>query len=164
MRFLQLNKMETLLNIYRKNVGRRSLFEEVKDIDFYDGPTEALCKLVDAEQWFICSLVYVDFGKSERIYTMLEISHGSFSKLKSNLESQSTNQESDYEKLKVQVKAIYKDYTGKLFLFKSDWLNSVDYEVTKVSLRDLRYFSDIEHVLEQSEASKLKWIKLFSPR
>jgi hypothetical protein len=156
--------METLLDIYRKNAGKRPLFEDITDIDFYDGPTEALCKLVDVEQWFICSIVYVDLTKGERIYTVLEISRSLMTKLKSNLEHQIAEQESYYEKIKTQVKAVYQDYTGKVFLFKSDWLNSVNYEVEKIPLRDLRYFSDIKQVLEQSEASKSKWLKLVSPK
>jgi hypothetical protein len=156
--------METLFNIYRKNVGKRPLFEDITDIDFYDGPTEALCKLVGAEQWFVCSIVYIDLKKSERIFTVLEISRDSLLKLKSNLEHQKTGQESYYEKIKEQVNAIYKNYRGRVFLFKSDWLNSVNYDVETIPLRDLQYFNDIEHVLAQSEVSKLKWIKFFSPK
>lgn len=156
--------METFLDIYKENAGKRPLFEDITDIDFYDGPTEALCKLVDVEQWFICSIVYIDLAKSERIYTVLEISRSLMKKIKSNLERQIADQESYYEKIKAQVRAIYKDYAGKVFLFKSDWLNSVNYVVEKIPLRDLRYFSDIEQVLEQSEASKLKWLKLVYPK
>ena len=164
MRFLQLNKMETLLDICKKNVGKRPLFEDIMAIDFYDGPTEALCKVIDGEQWVICSFVYIDFKKRERIYTVLEIDWDLLLKLKSNLEHRIPDQEDNYANLKAQVKVIYNGYSGKVFLFKSDWLNSIDYEVVGIPLKHLLYFIDIEQVLEQSEELKLKWAGFFSSK
>jgi hypothetical protein len=156
--------MEPLLDFYIKNVGKRPLFEDIMAIDFYDGPTEALCKVIDGEQWVICSLVYIDFKKRERIYTVLEIDRDLLLKLKSNLEHRLPDQEDNYARLKAQVKDVYNHYSGKIFLFKSDWLNSVDYKVVEISLMHLLYFVDIEQVLEQSEELKLKWTGFFSSK
>ena len=156
--------MKTLIDIYKENVGKKSLFNEIVDIDFYDGPTEALCKVIDTGQWCICSLVYSDFKKRERIFTLLEIGRDLQSDLKSNLGHQKSEMEDYIENLKAKVKDIYDSYSGKAFLFKSDWLNSVDYEVAEIPLESLQYFRDIEHVLEQSEELKLKWTKFFSSK
>jgi hypothetical protein len=156
--------MKTLLDIYKENVGKKSLFNEIVDIDFYDGPTEALCKVIDTGQWYICSLVYIDFKKKERIFTLLEIDQDLQSDLKSKLGHKMPEMEDYIENLKAKVKDIYSGYSGKVFLFKSDWLNSVDYEVAEIPLVNLQYFRDIEHVLEQSEELKLKWTKFFSSK
>jgi hypothetical protein len=95
---------------------------------------------------------------------VLEIDRDLLLKLKSNLEHRLPDREDNYENLKVQVKAIYNDYSGKIFLFKSDWLNSIDYEVVEIPLKHLLYFIDIEQVLEQSEELKLKWAGFFSSK
>ena len=153
--------MESLLDTYRKNVRQRSLFTEIVDIDFYDGPTEALCQLVDSRQWLICSLIYFDIKKGERIFTLLEISNEWLLKFKSILEKRSIDQAEVYEKLKEEINSFYNAYSGKLFLFKSNWLNAIEYEVIEIPLTQLEYFKDIEGVLEQSEESKLKWINFF---
>jgi hypothetical protein len=60
------------------------------------------------------------------------------------------------------VAAVYTGYSGSVFLFKSNWLNAVEYEVVEIPLEELQYFRDIEMVIEQSEESKLKWINFFS--
>lgn len=154
--------MKLLLDIYNKNKGKRPLFSDINDIDFYDGPTEALCRLAESEQWLICSLVYIDISGSERIFTMLEINNQLLLELKSVLEKLTDDQEVLYQKLKAQVKAVYNKYSGNIFLFKSDSLYATKYEIVEISLKPLQYFEDIETVLEQNENSKLHWINFFN--
>lgn len=155
--------MKSLLEIYQENAGKKSLFSEIVDIDFYDGPTEALCRLADTEQWVIGSLVYIDLNKRERIFTLLEISNDVLLGFKSIFENRPSDQEDFYENLKEQVTVVYTGYAGKVFLFKSDWLNAIKYEVVEISLKDLQYFSDIEKVIGQPEESAVKWRGFFSP-
>jgi hypothetical protein len=155
--------MKSLLDIYSDNKGKRPLFSEIIHIDFYDSPTEALCRLVESEHWFICSLVYIDIKGRERIFTMLEINNQLLLEFKSVLEKLADDREVLYQKLKTQVKAVYKKYSGNIFLFKSDWLNAAEYEVVEIPLKHLQYFKDIEVVLEQNENSKLQWIRFFNP-
>ena len=154
--------MKSLLDTYKENVGQRPLFAEIIDIDFYDGPTEALCQLIDSWQWVICSLVYYDIGKGERIFTLLFIGDQLLSKFKSILEKRADDQAGFYKQIKTQVKVVYNSYSGKAFLFKSDWLNATEYDVVEIPFKRLKYFKDIEKVLEQSEESKLKWLSFFS--
>jgi len=154
--------MKSLLDIYHRNVDQRPLFSEIKDIDFYDGPTEALCRLIDTDQWIICSLVFIDFEMDERIFTLLEISADALFKFQSIFEGRHQDQQHFYPKLKAQVKAVYGNYAGKAFLFKSGWLKSVEYEITEIHINDLQYFVDIEAVIGQSEKSKTKWKTFFA--
>jgi hypothetical protein len=153
--------MVHLLDVYRKNVGQRSLFCDTIIIDFYDGPTEAICQLIDSEQWYICSLVYIAIEKTQRIFTTIEISKDLFLKFKSIFENRTADPGEFYQMLKERVAAVYNGYSGNVFLFKCDWLNSVEYEVVEIPLRELLYFNNIEEVLEQDEESKLKWKNFF---
>ncbi|HEY8968344.1 MAG TPA: hypothetical protein VIM64_04615 [Puia sp.] len=150
--------MELLLEAYDKNMGKRPLFSEIVDIDFYDGPTEAMCQLVDTDQWFILSLVYFDVDTNERIFTSLELTNEWLSELSSVWELRSSNVRSFYERVKEKINGIYNVYPGKVFLFRSDWLWSINYEVVQIPLQFLKYFRSIEDVLEQTEESKSKWV------
>jgi hypothetical protein len=153
--------MELLLDTYKKNVRQRPLFTKIIDIDFYDGPTEAVCQLIDSEDWFICSLLYFDPDAGERIFTILEISNESFLEFKSILEDRSCDQSELYKKLKDKAKSIYDTYLGKVFLLKGNKLDSINYQVIQIPLERLKYFNHIEDVLEQSEESKSQWVSLF---
>jgi hypothetical protein len=155
--------MNLLLDVYNKNVGQRALFSEIIDIDFYDGPTEALCRLIDTEQWFVCSLVYIDFNKSERIFTLLEIDSEALLTFKSIFGARPSDQEDFYRKIKERVNDVYVGYADAVFLFKGDWLNAIKYELVKIPLKDLQYFNNIERVIEQTEESAMKWRGFFPP-
>ena len=150
-----------LLDAYKNNVNKRFLFSKFIDIDFYDGPTEAMCQLVDSEQWFICSLVYFDINKDERIFTLLEVNNEWLVELKLILETYSNDTSILHKKLKEKVNLIYKIYSGKVFLFRSDSLAATEYEVVQIPLKDLKYFKGIEDVLDQTEESKLQWVSFF---
>ncbi len=150
-----------ILDDYRKNASLRPLYSEIIDIDFYDGPTEALCRLNDSEQWFICSLVSIAFDKWERIFSLLEVTNDVLLKFKFIFENRLPDQHDFYQKLKEQVSVVYADYQGKVFLFKGDRLNAIMFEVVEIPLKDLQYFKDVEAVMGQSEESKLKWKRFF---
>jgi hypothetical protein len=153
--------VKSLLDTYKENVGRRPLFAEIIDIDFYDGPTEALCQLVESNQWVICSLVYADIERGIRIFTLIEITDRSLSKFKQILEKRSSNKTGFYQDIKAQVKGEYDGYIGKVFLFKCDWLDATEYKVVEMPLEHLEYFKDIEDVLGQNEESKARWLSYF---
>jgi hypothetical protein len=153
--------MKSLQEIYTKNAGKASLFSSILDIDFYDGPTEAVCQLADSHRWFICSLVYIDIELGKRIFTMLEINDESVSHFKSLFERIATDRSNIYHQIKDKVRVIYKNYSGKVFLFKGDWLNASEYKIVQILLSQLKYFRDIDEVLGQSEESKLKWERFF---
>jgi len=153
--------MKSLLDIYHENVGQKPLFSEIKDIDFYDGPTEALCRLIDTDQWIICSLVFIDFEMDERVFTILEISEDVLFKFQSIFEDRHQDQRHFYKEVKAQVKGVYGNYSGRVFLFNSGWLEGVEYKIVEIPLKDLQYFGDIEIVIEQPEESKLKWRRFF---
>jgi len=117
--------------------------------------------LADSHRWFICSLVYIDIELGKRIFTMLEINDESVSHFKSLFERIATDRSNIYHQIKDKVRVIYKNYSGKVFLFKGDWLNASEYKIVQILLSQLKYFRDIDEVLGQSEESKLKWERFF---
>jgi len=154
--------MESLQDVYKVNAGKTSLFSAILDIDFYDGPTEAICQLTDSHRWFICSLVYLDVEVGERIFTVIEVRNELLSHFQSLFGKMATDQSNIYQQIKEEVKKVYDGYSGKVFLFKSDWLNALEYKVVQMPLNQLQYFRDIDEVLGQSEESKLKWKRFIS--
>jgi len=153
--------MTLILDAYTKNAGRKSLFSKIIDIDFYDGPTEALCQLAESSQWFIGSLVNFDIKKDIRVFTILEINDEWALELKEMLTSDSIIQPNRYENIKKRVGQLYSNYSGLVFLFKGHQLNEMGYEVVQISLEYLKYFKEMEDVLEQTEESKLQWMSFF---
>ncbi len=153
--------MDILFDIYKRSVGLVPLFSVVLDIDFYDGPTEAICKLIDTERWFISSLVLIDFKTNQRVFTMLELNEQSLSEIRPLIEGYKSGDIDSHERVKDKVKLFFDEYRGAVYLFKSDWLNAIDYEITQVPIEHLKYFNGIEDVVAQNEESKLQWVNFF---
>jgi len=154
--------MTLILDAYKENVEKTSLFSKIIIVDFYDGPTEAICKLVDSEQWLVGSIVYFDIEKKERIFTLLEITNESSSELQPILGSSSIIQADIYENIKKEISLIYNNYSGPVFLFRGHQLSDKKYEVVQIPLKHLIYLKDLEDVLAQTEESKLQWVSFFS--
>ena len=66
--------------------------------------------------------------------------------------------------MKKEVKFYYENYSGAVYLFRSKWLLSTNYELKKISATDLRYFRNLDAALTQSKKSKLKWIAFFEKK
>jgi len=153
--------MEMILITYKRNVGKLPLFSKIIDIDFYDGPTEAISKLADTEKWFIGSLVYFDIKNDQRIFSLLELDEHWLLQITSILEEYKSGKMEHYKALKEKIKNLYKTYSGKVFLFKSDQLNAKNYEIAQIPIKHLKYYNDVEDVIEQKEESKMQWIGFF---
>jgi hypothetical protein len=150
-----------LIDIYKGKAGLSPLFSVILDIDFYDGPTEAICKLVDTEKWVICSLVYIDFTNRQRIFSMLEVGEQWLSELRPLVEKYKSGSMDSFEAIKSNVEFMFDNYKDDAYLFKSDSLRAKDYEIVQVPIEYLKYFRDIEEVIEQDDAAKSKWIGFF---
>src|SRR3569833_1112006 len=147
--------MMQLLEIFRSNVNRNSVFTKILDIEFYDGPTEAFCQLVDSKEWLICSMVYFKPEERDRIFTIIQVNDGAILDVVSGWNSVRKHSTLYYEKAKEEIKRIYNTYKGDVFLFRSQSLMDKNYEIVQISLEDLKYFGSIEEVvIMQSEASK----------
>jgi hypothetical protein len=157
--------MDILFDTYKKNVGLMPLFSLIMDIDFYDGSTEAICKLNNAEKWYVCSLVHINLNPRQRIFTLLELDEQWILKAKPIVEKYQKGDMSSYEAIKREIKLVYDSYKGTVYLFKpdwSDWMDSRNYEIVRIPKESLRYFKDIEDVIEQDKESKLLWMNFFA--
>ncbi|MFT3934824.1 MAG: hypothetical protein QM726_14460 [Chitinophagaceae bacterium] len=154
--------MDKILNAYKMNKEKSSLFSQAIVIDHYDGPTEAVCQIRDSEEWFIASLVYFNPDERIRIFTLLKITEQSLVNIKTLAEVYLKEGNAEYAPIKQAIEFYYKGYTGTVFLFMSDWLSSIHYQIIEIPNNALRYFSDIEAVLEQDKRIQGKWMQLFS--
>ena len=130
-------------------------------IDYYDGATEAICKIKDSEVWVIASLVYFSPESRIRIFTLLEITEQSLPTIKTLAELYLKEGNAAYSSIKQEIEMYYKGYAGKVFLFMGDLLSSVHYQIVEMPNKLLCYFSDIDAVLAQDKKVQDKWIKLF---
>jgi len=145
----------------KKNAGGASLFSQIRIIEFYDGPTEAVCQLADVEEWVICSMVYFNIQKNERIFSMLPISFEWSLKLELDLEVPLEEKWERHEKVKKEIGSFYSGYSGDVFLFRGCSLNKAAYQLAQIPLKYLKYFKGIDDVLGQSEGSMAQWTGLF---
>lgn len=155
------NNIMQLLEIFRRNVNKNSFFAKILDIDFYDGPTEAICQLVDSNEWLICSIVYFKPEEDDRIFSVIQVDSAAILDLVSNCTSMPKDGTLFYEKAKERIKSVYNTYKGDVFLLKSQSLIDQKYEIVQISLKDLNYFASIDDVIMQSESSKLRWKSFF---
>jgi hypothetical protein len=153
--------MEEIMEIYKRNKGKHKLFEDYIIVDYYDGPIAAIVKLKNFEKWFVCSTVYFDPGNDLRILSLLELNDLWMNENKLLIYEAKMKNIDSYKKMKSKFRSFYKIYSGKVYLFKSNWLLSSDYEIVEIPVSDLMYFNDIEAVLNQPKKSKLKWINFF---
>jgi len=153
--------MEVLIKSYDTNKGKNTLFSTIMIIDFYDSPTEALCEVGGGNQWCITSLVYFDPYRNIRVFTLINIENESLSDLKALVESYQLNGIDHFDAMKDCVATYYNNYTGRVFLFMTDWLSSNNYQMTEIPKTSLSYFADIEDVLEQSTHEKERWTDWF---
>lgn len=151
--------MNLLIERYNKNKGKHSLFSDIIYIDYYDGGTQAICKLDHTEQWLICSLTYFNIKDQVRVFALIEAKAEWASRIKSGLDSDKTGKE--YKNLKAQVKNAFDDYSGNAYLMKAEKLEDINYEVIEVPFSGMMYFETIEDVLAQDEKHSLYWAQFF---
>lgn len=153
--------MELLLNAFKLNVGKNPLFSDTIIIDFYDGPTEAICQIRNINEWFISSLVYFNSQTDQRIFSMIKITEEWLSDIRIVVEKYEKGDLMYYSQLKDRIALHYAKYSDVMFLFKSNWLMSPNYEIIEAPLQKIKYFNSIDAVLDQDDESQSKWIDLF---
>jgi hypothetical protein len=132
------------------NVGKKSFFLERIIVDFYDEPTEAICKSDFIDQSFIASLVCFDCDK-KKIFSLVKISPDWLNKYKAEIEAIKSNNFDNYARIKTAIIKYYKNYSGDVYLFKSQSLLGINYEIVKIKVSSLKYFRDIQYVIRQDK-------------
>lgn len=153
--------MNDLTDISMENVNNRSIFAEIIIIDFYDGPTEAICKIISSNDWVIASLVYFEPHLNERIFSIISVAHDWLNGFESDFQSLRSNNFESYWEVKSGIKKYSESYSGNAFLFKCKILSSEVYEIVQIKSNKLEYFANVESVLTQKKKHQLKWIDAF---
>jgi hypothetical protein len=154
--------MDKILDVYKMNKEKNPLFSQEIIIDYYDGATEAICQIRDSEEWIIASLVYFNPDDHIRIFTILKITEEYLPTIKTLAEVYLKEGNAEYMSIKHEIEFYYKWYAGAVFLFMSDLLSSIHYQIVEIPNKSLCYFSNIESIWEQEKKIQDKWIQLFS--
>jgi hypothetical protein len=160
--------MKSIIDQYQKLLSQKPIFSEVIIIDFYDGATEAVCKVSNSDEWYICSMVYFNPDSRQRIFSVIKVNEDLWPAFLSEINvfkkiaPDAYGGKNDYyKKTKKVISNYYEKYTGNVILLMSDSLISFEYKIIEVSRDYLKYFDSIESVLEQDEIAKNQWISLF---
>ena len=150
--------MDDLISISMKNVNRRSIFSEITIVDFYEGPTEAICKIISSDDWVIASLVYFEPHLNERIFSIISVTDDWLNRFESGLQSLRNNNFECYWEIKYGIEEYYRSYSGNAYLLKCGILSAEVYEIVQIKSDKLEYFPNIESVLTQKKEYQSKWI------
>jgi hypothetical protein len=153
--------VHNLLETGMKNAGKKSIFSEIIIIDFYDGPTQAVCKIISSNDWVISSLVYFDPDTSVRIFSIISMPNDWLNKFESDFQLLRNNNFKNYEVIKTNIKRYSENYSGEVFLFKCEYLSSDVYSIVQINSNKLLYFDSVESVVTQNKQSQSKWIEAF---
>jgi hypothetical protein len=153
--------MDDLIGISMKNVNRRSIFSEIIIVDFYDGPTEAICKIISSNDWVIASLVYFGPHLNERIFSIISVTDDWLNRFESGLQSLRNNNFECYWEIKHGIEKYSRSYSGNAYLLKCGILSAEVYEIVQIKSDKLEYFPNIESVLTQKKEYQSKWIGAF---
>lgn len=155
-------RMKKIVDAYKINKGKNSLFAKELIVDYYDGALEAICQIKNEDIWVIASMVYFNPDEQIRIFTIIKIAERHLQNMQKLLERYQIMGNAEYEPIKQEIKRYYETYSGDVLLFKSDLLSSVNYEIVSMPKKLLRYFPRVESVLDQSLVEQSQWMNLFS--
>ncbi|HEV3250262.1 MAG TPA: hypothetical protein VGZ71_04880, partial [Puia sp.] len=144
-----------------ENAGKKVLFSEIIMVDYYDGPTQAICKLDRTDIWMFCSLVYFEPDAGIRIFTIINLTEQWIFKNKLLINKFANINFEGFAKMNKEIKPYFNNYRGNVYLFKGKQLDDINYEVTEIPLKYLTHFNNIEKNLDQDEESKLHWLNFF---
>jgi hypothetical protein len=131
------------------------LFSDITNIDWYDGPILAIAKMINSEDWHICSLVYIDFNNDERIFQIVKVQEAWAKKIIEELNKTS------YKNIRARIKHKFLNYKSDLFIAKTRHSDDKSFELKKISNRHLKYYSSIDKIINQDKRLQNQWKRFF---
>jgi hypothetical protein len=147
-----------LIDTYKINKGLQPLFDDTIILDWYDGVTTGISRLRASNEWYLSSLYYFDPVKDYRVFSLLEISKDWARKLKNKLVKPEM---AEYDEIKKDIKSYYRNNSDRIYFAKAMFLEDNDYEIVKPDETGLKYFENIDEVMNHSAESLLVVRKYF---
>ena len=147
--------MEIIFNAYKNNRGLKPLFSIQYIIDWYDGVVSGIGTLIGTNDPYLVNIVAWDFTSRMKIFSIIDITASSFEKFREVIAIPDSNPIiqllEDYVRL----------YTGDVLLFKSQYLDDVEYDLIINYTIRLHPYNGIEEIANQTDEERQKWFNLF---
>ncbi len=146
---------------YKKSKGVSRLFTEIITVDWYDGTTTGVCKLIHSNEWYICNMCYFDPDGDLRIFSLVQATDEWMKDFKAITLSMQEGATVAYGKREELIKKAFENYKGAAFLMKAQDVGDLDYDVVQLPVEDLRYVEGVEKAVNQNQKWKMKWLNYF---
>ncbi|PVD50037.1 hypothetical protein DC498_22215 [Terrimonas sp.] len=144
--------MKEKLNI--QDEGEK-IFTEVVVIDWYDGPIIALVKTLNPLQSYLASVVYFNTQTNERIFQLIKVEETWGMQILDDI------QLDKYDVTKERIKNKFQQNISDLYVIKGQYLNGISLRVKKISVDNLKYYPELEEVIQQDQLHSQKWLNFF---
>jgi hypothetical protein len=150
------------LTYFKGNNHLRKLFSTIIPIDWYDGHAQVIGEVREIDKWFIANLVYFDVYTKKRIFVLVESNEKFMLEVNQNIQAlKAEANPSKYDELVNKIEGFFNKYSGKVYLMLCNDIDDIDFEIKEISIEDLKYFRDVEAVLNQDTLSKNHWLLFF---
>ena len=136
-------------------------FTAFEIIDWYDGPTCALCKSQEPDEWFFANIVFIDFERRKRIFVLIQLNAAQSAYLFQALLKTVPGQKRSSILLGKTLRDFIQGYDGAVWLFETDNLDKKSKTIISVDRSFLKYFKSLDEVMNQSKKAKKKWLDVF---
>lgn len=154
----------SIFESYNKNKGSATLLEECMILDWYDGLLTGMCRIRDTDKWVLCNARFIDFARSQRVLTLIEIDDKKFLYLKAKFQNGEALSHDEYANLKTEIRKIFLSHSGNVYLLKMASYDDRDYDMVEAPVGSLKYFESIEELNDQSENLERETLSFFKKR
>jgi hypothetical protein len=151
------NKIDDILKLNFKN---KKIFSEYEIIDWYDGAIFGIGRLANTDDYYLFQMVAYNLKIPQRVYVLLKIDATWKNEFK--LERAKVEGRMKINIIKKMVVSLYSNYTDSIYLLKAKSIEEKIFEIKKVVVNNLIYYSNIDKVINQSKKQEKKWFDFFN--
>lgn len=148
--------MKKLINFSKKNKGSIPLFKICDIFDWYDGPIYGIGNIEGTKDFYLFNIVAWDLPSNLKIFTIINITSSWLKKFKNAINQKDKNL------ILLLLKNYFRQYSGDIFLMKSENIDNVDYDLIECSSINIELYTNIENVVNQDIEIKQKWFNFFT--
>jgi hypothetical protein len=147
--------LEKLFSAYKKNKGINPLFSIFYIIDWYDGVVSGLGNLIGTNDPYLINIVAWDFSSRMKIFSIINVTRSCLDGFEKAIELSDSN-------YIIQIMEEYiRQYSGDIFLVKSEYIDDIEYDLVKLESGSLQYYNGMEEISNQGDDEKQKWFNQF---
>lgn len=133
-------------------------FSAIEILDWYDGPTCAVCKSDELDKWFFATLVFTDIQLRRRVFVLMELSDAEATCI---LELLLKTDKITTTLLTELLDDLVNSYDGNVWLLDTDNLDKESKTLVQVDKSYLRYFKSLDEVVYQDKEDAQRYLEVF---